>query len=403
MKVLVAHNFYISREPSGENSAVRRDVDLLRRHGHDVVEFTRSSDDITPGALLAVNFGVRARRPRKDLARVLDAGWVPDVVHVHNLFPLLTTSVLDEAVTRGIPTVQTIHNYRRTCAAGTHYRNERFCEECTSAVLPWPAVAHGCYRGSRLQSIPVAVNQVIDRRLWAQLDAHVVLTRFVADRMIALGADPASVVVRPTSTSDPGTPDEPGRTVLFIGRLSPEKGIRLLLDAWIRTAAARDVVLEVIGNGPDAEHVAGRAAASGGSIVYHGERPADFVSERIRACALVAVPSLWYEGLPTVVAEAFAHGRPVLACDTPNARSFIADGGWLCAPTVDGLGSALDARLANRHELLRAAADAREHYLRHMTPSTSYARLLAAYEAARIRRIGRPTGNHNPRHSAGAR
>lgn len=402
MKILVAHNMYNSREPSGENSAVKRDIDLLRRHGHDVLEFTRSSDDISPGALLAVNFGIRARRPRRDLVRTLDAGWIPDIVHVHNLFPLLTTSVLDEALKRGIPTVQTIHNYRRTCAAGTHYRGQMICEKCTSTVLPWPAVAYGCYRSSRLQSIPVVINQVVDRSLWAQLDANVVLTQYVADRMVALGADPDSVVVRPTSTSDPGTTVRPGRNVLFIGRLSQEKGIRLLLDAWPRTEASREVTLEVIGNGPDADHVAALAAASAGSIVYHGEQPADFVFGRIRDSAVVALPSLWYEGLPTVVAEAFAHGRPVLACDTPNARSFIAAGGWLCPPTVDGLSTAIDARLTDHDELGRAASNARSHYLRHMTPTASYATLMAAYRVARARRGRRTAEDRAPRHGARA-
>jgi glycosyltransferase involved in cell wall biosynthesis len=403
MRVLVAHNFYSSREPSGENGAVRRDIELLRRNGHEVLEFTRSSDEISPSALLAVNFGVRAGGPRKRLARILDAGWIPDVVHVHNLFPLLTTSVLDESIKRGIPTVQTIHNYRRTCAAGTHYRNNEICEKCTFAGLPWPAVAHGCYRGSRLQSIPVVINQVADRGLWAKLDAHVVLTQYVADRMVALGADPASMTVRPTSTADPETVDNPRRNVLFIGRLSQEKGIRLLLDAWTKTTSSREVSLEVIGNGPEADHVAERSAASGGSIVYHGEQPADFVFERIRNSAIVVVPSLWYEGLPTVVAEAFARGRPVLACDTPNARSFIGRGGWLCPPTVKGLSAAIDARLADRFELRRVASDARRHYLQHMTPAASYASLLAAYEVAKVRQARRVIEGRTPRHGARAR
>ena len=390
MRILVAHNAYTSTAPSGENSAVRRDVDLLRAAGHDVRELHRSSDDITAGRLLAGGLGVRAPGPATEFRRLIAGGWTPDVLHVHNLFPLLTTSPVRAAAAAGIPVVHTVHNYRRSCAAGTHFRDGTVCEDCTVARSDGPALRHGCYRGSRLQTVPVLLNRRLDRGVWAGLDALVALTPYMRDRVLADGAR-APVVVRPTGVPDPGAPSAPGGGAVFIGRLVPEKGAGLLLDAWGALAAGPHQ-LTVVGDGPERDRVAAAAARTDG-VRFTGPLDAAGVAAEIRRAALVVVPSLWYEGFPTVVAEAFAHGRPVVALDNPNMRSVVGDEGRLAPPTCEGLATTLVDVLGAPDTVRRLGALARRRYEREMTPEASYDRLVSAYSAATQRRAGAAPGS----------
>ena len=385
MRVLVAHHAYRSTAPSGENAAVHRDVALLREAGHDVRELGRSSDGMGPRALAAAGMGVRAPGAAAELRRVLADGWRPDILHAHNVFPLLTTSPLRAARDAGIPVVTTLHNYRRSCAAGTHFRAGSICEDCTGRRLAWPALVHGCYRDSRAQTVPVVLNQALDRSLWNEVDAVVALTPYLRQRAVEAGATGA-VVVRPTSVPDPGEPSEPGSGALFVGRLSVEKGATLLIEAWAAAAPA-GATLTVVGDGPDRDRVAAAAARTPG-VRFLGRLDPGVVADQIRRCAVLVAPSLWYEGFPTVVAEAFSHGRPVISCDNPNMRTVVGDCGWLAPADAAGFGRTVAEALGSPAEVRRRAAAARRRYLREMTPEASYELLVDAYGAARSRRPG---------------
>jgi glycosyltransferase involved in cell wall biosynthesis len=384
MRVLVAHNAYVSSIPSGENSAVQRDIAMLREAGHDVRELVRSSDDATPSRLITAGMGVRAPGAASDFRALLDAGWRPDVLHVHNVFPLLTTSPLRAAIAAEVPVVQTLHNYRRSCAAGTHFRDGRICEDCGVGGTAWPALAHACYRGSRLQTVPVVLNRRLDRAVWNGVDAVIALTPYMRQRVLT-GGMTAPVVVRPTAVPDPGTPSRPGRGAVFVGRLSPEKGAALLVEAWRTAALPGEQELTVVGDGPERQAVASAAAGLPG-VRLTGPLPADGVAKEMRRAAVVVVPSLWYEGFPTVVAEAFAHGRPVIALDNPNMRSVVDGGGWLAAPNPDRLAATLRRVLGRPQDIRRVAAAARHRYEQEMTPEVSYELLMSAYTAAVRRR-----------------
>ena len=382
MRVLIAHNAYVSSAPSGENASVERDVAQLRAAGHDVRELARSSDDLTPRRLAAAGLGVRAPGPANEFRAMLESGWRPDVLHVHNVFPLLTTSPMRMAAAHGVPVVASLHNYRRSCAAGTHFRDGAICEDCTGRRIAWPALVHGCYRDSRAQSVPVMLNQRLDRDVWADVDAVVAhAIGHVRRQGDDVGAE--RVVVRPTTVSDPGEPAPPGSGAVFIGRLSPEKGADLLVNAW--RVAGLPATLTLVGDGPDRRRVE-QAARGAEGLRLVGRLDADGVAAEIRRAAVVVVPSLWYEGFPTVVAEAFAAGRPVIALDNPNMRSVVGDGGRLAPPSPEGLAATLQGMLGNRAELERTAALARRRYLADLTPEIGYERLLQAYSIAIHRR-----------------
>ncbi len=381
MRVLVAHNFYSSKNESGENSAVLRDIRMLSEGGQDVRQLVRHSDDINARELARAGFGVMAPGPARELADLVQGGWRPDVLHVHNVRPLLTTSIVRQAIKLGIPVVQTLHNYRRTCAGGMHFRKSKICEDCSGHLIPLPALLHGCYRKSRIQTVPVALNLVVDKSLWAGLDAHIVLSGFMRERLIAGGVPPEAIVIRPTSVPDPGPVTEPGDGLLFIGRLSEEKGVLPLLEAWRLSEASRRTSLTIIGGGPQLDEVKRRGDAIPGVKVL-GRVSASVLSESMLGCAAVVLPSLCYEGFPTVATEAFAHGRPVIASETPNARFFVGDAGWIAPPAAQEFASAIDKALTSRSDIVRYAENGRRRYEAEMTVEQSMDRLMRAYEVA---------------------
>ncbi len=273
MRVLVVHNRYRSTLPSGENRAVDAEIDGLRRAGVEVVSYLRSSDEIpamSAAQQLTVPFlPLHSRRAVADLDALMAADR-PDVLHLHNPWPLISLSVVPAAHRRGVPVVATVHNHRHSCMRGSYFRDGHDCRQCEGRALPWPAVQHGCYRDSRLQSIPMAAAFRLHRKDQRAVDRYVALSQPIADSILASGlVSPDQVVLRPNSVPDPGPPTPPGQGLLYVGRLSAEKGVPLLLEAW--EAAGRPFgTLIVAGDGPERPLVEARAQQPGSGVVAAG-------------------------------------------------------------------------------------------------------------------------------------
>jgi glycosyltransferase involved in cell wall biosynthesis len=238
--------------------------------------------------------------------------------------------------------------------------------------------------------VPVALNLVVDRSLWAGLDAHIVLSGFMRERLTAGGVPSDAIVIRPTSVPDPGPVTEPGDGLLFVGRLSDEKGVLPLLEAWRLSRASHHTSLTIIGGGPQLDEVKRRGEAIPGVKVL-GRVSASVLTDSMRRCAAVVLPSLCYEGFPTVATEACAYGRPLIACDTPNARFFVGDAGWIAPPIAQEFASVIDQALTSRSDIVRYAENGRTRYEAEMTVEQSMARLMQAYEVA-IRRVRERAG-----------
>jgi glycosyltransferase involved in cell wall biosynthesis len=388
VKVLVAHNRYRSDVPSGENRVVDAEIDLLREAGVDVMTYLRSSDEIAemPAVRrLAVPLQpVHARRAVADVGRLLDEHR-PDVLHLHNPFPLISWSVVGAAHERGVPVVQTVHNHRHSCMRGSYFRDGHPCHLCQGRATPWPAVQHGCYRDSHLQSVPMAVAFRAHRDDQRSVDRYVALTQPIADSLLASGlARPEQVVVRPNTVPDPGTATTPGTGLVFVGRLTVEKGVDVLVDAW--HAADRPFgTLTVVGDGPLRTELEARAAGPASGLVVRGPLPPDGVAEAMRTAAAVVVPSTSPEALPLVVLEAFAHGRAVLAADGGGLTATVtAEVGVLAAPTVPAMTSALSALEAA--DLTALGRSARARYEQCYAPRVVMAAQLDIYRGVLGRR-----------------
>lgn len=382
MKVLVAHNRYRSDMPSGENIVVDAEIASLRAAGVDVVPMITESDSVSlrsPAGLAAAALGPVYAPGGVPRFRELLTTERPDVVHLHNVYPLLSPWVVRTAHHHGVPVVQTVHNFRHDCVAGSYFRNGAICTECAGRAFASPAIAHGCYRGSHAQSVPMAVGRSVHRSTWRSVERFLALTPFHAEFLRSLGVPPERIVVRPTSAPDPGEPAPPtSKDVLFAGRLDEQKGIRLLLDAWRTREHPSGGMLRIVGDGPLRELVED-AASRDASVVAYGRVEADAVADRIRAAGAVIIPSTWFEGLPRVLVEALSHGRTVAVSDIGGLGAVVDDRiGWRFAPTVQGVRAGLDA-LATGDLRARGLA-ARETYLASYAPDVTTHALLAVYD-----------------------
>jgi glycosyltransferase involved in cell wall biosynthesis len=301
-------------------------------------------------------------------------------MHVHNFFPMLSPAIYDAARAAGIPVVQTLHNYRLLCPNGLLLRNDRPCEDCRDRLVKWPGVLHRCYRGSRGASAAAAAMAGLHRwrGTWAdQVDRYLALTPFARDRFVAGGLPAQRIAVSPVAMPDPGPAawDDGRQGALYVGRLSPEKGLDTLLDAW----TGIDLPLTIIGDGPLRAALAGRAPPH---VTIAGPADPAGVAAAMARAALLVFPSLAYENFPLAVVEAMARGLPVLASRRGAMADMIEDGvsGAFAAPgDAAGWRAAAATLLADRPRLARLAAGARAGYVARYHPDRVLAGRLALY------------------------
>ena len=386
MRVLVVHNRYRSEQPSGENNVVDAEVSLLAEGGHEVSLFERRSDDIAAMPLprkAAVPLMVPWNPAvRKELAARLRAKR-PDVVHIHNTFPLLSPSVVAACADAGVPAVATLHNYTMVCPPGTLHRDGHICTECVGGS-PLPAVKHGCYRGSSAATVPMAASMVANRRRWwTGVSRFFCISAAQRDLLVSAGMPGERMAVKHNFVTDPGvrrTGD--GSHVLFLGRITEEKGVGLLMRAWDRLGGALGVPLVIAGTGPMQDEVAAWAAGRE-DVSYVGLRnKAECRALTADAVAVVA-PSTWLEAFGLVVVEAMAAGVPTVAAAHGAFPELVDDGvtGLLHVP--DDAASLADRLRAVAGDRNREMGDAaRVRYEKDFTPAVGLDRLVAGYEAA---------------------
>ena len=383
MKIVVAHNRYRSAAPSGENRIVDTEIAQLRAAGVEVVPFLRESDDIP-----RLPAGQKALLPmsplwnpaaQRDLSRLLRQHQ-PDVLHLHNPYPLLSPQVVRTAHRHGVPVVHTVHNYRQVCASGIYFRDGGVCQDCRGRWLGTPAIRNRCYRGSAAQSAIMAVTLAAHRPTWRSVDRYIALTTGIAEHLRGYEIPPERIVVKPNAIPDPGPPAPLGDGFLFAsGRLAPEKGLGLLLDAWQRHPDGTLGTLRIAGDG-EQRPLAEQAAAARSDVVYLGSLDAAGVRSAMAESAVVIVAPRWHDVLPTVVIEALSAGRPVLGTDLGGVPYLVDDAGWVVPAEPEALAEALPIA---RAEAGKRAAAARRRYERTFHPDVVTGQLLDIYRSLR--------------------
>lgn len=332
MKILLAHNFYGSGAPSGENQVYEAEKALLQSRGHEVAEFTRHSDEIRGQGLWGAIKGAAAT-PWNPWAvraiRQMVAYFRPDVVHVHNTFPLLSPAIFHALAGTGVARVLTLHNYRLFCPAAIPMRAGKVCTDCLDRRSVLPALQHGCYRNSRLATVPLALNVALHRAAgtWTkEVDAFIALTEFQRQRVVDAGLPASLVHVKPNFY--PGNPvvvpwAQRQPYIVFAGRLSAEKGVATLLRAW-QQWGAKAPELRVLGGGELRGEL--ERMAAGLQVRFLGQLSAAEAQQQIAEASLLALPSECFEGFPMVVREAFAFGTPVAVSDLGALPSIVQHG-----------------------------------------------------------------------------
>lgn len=390
MRVLVAHNRYL--QPGGEDVVVRSEIQLLRDLGWEVERFEVSNERVAELGLLKT--GLRTSWSR-DAARAvgerLDAGR-HDLLHVHNWFPLLSPAIHWAAARRRVPVVQTLHNYRLLCIASSLYRDGHRCTDCLGRALPWPGVAHRCYRESASASLALATALTLHRVIgtWSRKVSLFVALSERSRQTLTEGGLPAErIVVKPNFVDpDPGPGGEARHFALYASRLVEGKGIGRLLSVWPHRGAR----LVIAGDGPLAPEVAAAVQAHP-SIEWRGNLPREEVLQRLGEAAFLVMPSMHAEGCPLVILEAFCRGTPVIAMTGGGCEELIEDGrtGLLVPPGEDAaLGAAVRRLVDDPEEARRMGRAARRTFERRFTRQQNGVLLRGIYERALA--LGIPSG-----------
>ncbi len=388
MRILLIHNRYQQR--GGEDAVFEAEAALLARFGHDVACLTFTNDDIADHRSAIGSLQLAAStiwsRGSADRVRQSIREHQPDVVHFHNTFPLVSPSAYSACKAEGVAVVQTLHNYRLLCPSGVFFRDNQPCEDCLGRRVPWPGVQHGCYRASRSQTVVVAGMITIHglRRTWERdVDIYIALTQFARRKFVEGGIPEDRIRVVPNAVEpDPGIGQRGGSYFLFVGRLTHDKGIDVLLQAW--TEHAVPAPLHIAGDGPLVDMVV-QAARENRSVRYLGRLPRRDILAQMHGAIALVFPSVWYEGFPVTIAEASACGLPTIASRLGAMSEIVKDGetGLLFEPfDATDLAAKATAVWEDLEQNRMMAAEARRFYERELTGEHHHRQLIAAYEHA---------------------
>jgi glycosyltransferase involved in cell wall biosynthesis len=379
VRVLILHSRYLSGDASGENRVVEDEAKLLSDGGHDVTRWTPSPDDVRGLGLARTAVSAVWSRRAVAAVRTMVRERRVEIVHCHNLLPTLSPAVLRAADDAGAAVVMTLHNYRLMCLPSTFLRDGRVCEDCLGR-LPWPGVVHGCYRDSRAGSAVVATALAAHRTLgsFAKVSRFLAVSPFVRDRHVAAGLPASRIEVKSNFSWPSRTREGPGGTFLYLGRISAEKGLATLLEAWHRGASGR---LLVVGDGPERASLE-RTAPDG--VTFLGQVSADRVGALLLGARAVLVPSVWYEAQPRVILESFAAGIPVAVSRIGGLPDLVEDGvtGLVLTPGDPDAWAAGIRTLANDEVVTRMGNAARDRWAEAYSPARALPALEHAYRTA---------------------
>ncbi len=386
MRILTVHNKYLFR--GGEDTLREAEDALLESRGHFVDTYVKEHAELYTIGLFRTGLkAIWSEKAYSDVRKKVRDEKI-DILYCHNLMPLISPSVYYAAKAERAAVVQMIGNYRLLCTNGFLYRNGQICEECVGKSVPYPSLLNVCYKSSKLGSGVVGSMQSIHRMIHTyreKVDLYVAVSEFVKSKIVESGLLPAEkIVVKPNFVgTDYGMADGAGGFGLFVGRLSPEKGLKTLLAAWEKLP--RTARLKIVGEGP-LENEVRRAAENNSNIEWLGKKSAPEVAALMGDAAFLIFPSEWYEAFGLVCIEAFARGTPVIGANIGAIAKLIEPektGLHFEPRNADDLAEKVEWMLQNAAQLKQMRRRARFEYEAKYTAEVNFTNLMNIYEKAR--------------------
>lgn len=324
MRILHVHCYYSQR--GGEDTIFETEEAWVASNFVGM-RFTERNEQSTKGAIQFL-LSIFNLRQQKRLNKVLD-DFQPNVVHLHNLHFGLGPSIINTIAKKNIPMVMTLHNYRLICPSATLVIKGVIDDISIRQSFPWTAILNKAYRDSYFFTFYLAfVNYIHNLNgTWNKLSKVIVLTEFAKELFtkskVRIDAD--KFVVKPNFLVDEASrfaAYERGAHFLYVGRLTAEKGIIPLLDAF---SSMQDCNIRIAGEGPLLYQVKAYEKRCP-NIQYIGRLNKDTLYKEISQCKALIFPSLWFEGLPTVIIEAFMMSTPVISSDLGAMRTMVRNG-----------------------------------------------------------------------------
>ena len=381
MRVLIAHNFY--RLSGGEDVAVMNEIEMLKRNGHDVSLISAHNDDIkgiskTITTAMGTIHNIRSERQVAERIREFE----PSLLHVHNFFPQFSPSIFGAARKANVPSIMTLHNYRTLCPTGVLYHNGQTTERSLHSSAWW-TVRERAYRGSLLGSFVTAamVEWHKRRRTWqTQVDQFVALTPFAKRKFVEAELPPDRIAIKPNWANGPScavlTSSSVRHGALYVGRLSEEKGVRTLIEAW----RFMDYPLRVAGDGPLRAWLTEQRVSN---VSYLGRLNSDQVQAEMLRASFLVMPSVCYEMFPVTLAEAFGCALPVIASRLGSLATLVehrSTGLHFEAADSVGLRDQVIWAIGHPQGMRKLGNTARATFESHYTQEANYAALMEIYD-----------------------
>jgi len=392
MKVLLVHNYYQSSSPSGEDMVFKNEINLLKNNGVELITYTKHNDDIQNFNILEksnlVFENIWSKGTYNELKSLVKTE-KPDICHFHNIFYLISPSAYNACVDAGVPIVQTLHNFRFFCVNGLLMHDGKVCEKCVGK-LPWRGVINGCYRDSIFYSAGIALMEGVHRLLktWiSKVDAYIALTEFGKQKFIECGLPEHKIFVKPHFSIDSPQPlYDSDSYAVFIGRLSAEKGIHILLDT-IRTLGIinNKFRFKIIGDGPLKVHLQSIInTQSIDNVEIIGRKSFNSYIDILSKSLFMILPSVSYEGFPMAIREAYACGKPVIASRLGAMAELIDDTktGLLFEPgNSSDLAAKIKWMVENQNACVEMGKNARRVFEEKYTAEENYKTLMDIYNS----------------------
>ena len=385
MNILLAHNFY--KFFAGEDSIALREKGLLEENKEQVYFYTKDNKETDSYNLnKKINFFAQtifSSSTKKELKTIIK-DFKPDIAYTHNIFPLISPSIFHTLHAESIPCVQNVQDYRWLCPNGVFYINDSICEKCKNGAF-WNAIRYKCFRDSFLLSGLYATTIGTNRLsgVFKKIDAFVCTTEFNKQKLMEAGIEEKRLFIKPNYLDI--TNIEPsvgtGNHIIFLGRLSQEKGLWTLIKAFEKI---KDLQLKIVGTGP-LEHPLRKYIKENSinNISIEGFKEGDEKNNLIKNALFMVFPSEWYEHFPIVLLEAFAFGKPVIASDIGNMPLIVENeksGLHFKAGDIDDLIEKIRILSQNNSEITRMGEFARKKIETYYTPEINYKILKSIFQ-----------------------